>query len=143
MAWLLALAGAAALANWAGPALQDAGGTLLYAVAALAGGIGFFWFTMWLLLAGRRSWRRLFPSALATGLCWLVMTVFFRLTLSHNITSGYAQYGAVGVVLALMTVLIAVGVVIILGALVGLLWEERHTVAARPAAAPDAAPRGP
>jgi membrane protein len=117
---------AAGLTNWTGPWLNRGGGLVLYATVALAGATAFWWFTMWLLLAGRRSWRQLFPSALATGVCWVVMVVGFRLTLSRTITTDYDQYGPVGVVFAIMSVLIAIGVVLILGALAGVVWNDRH-----------------
>jgi membrane protein len=81
---------------------------------------------MWLLLAGKLAWRELFPSALATGIFWLGMVVVFRLTMSSTIISNYRKYGPIGVVFAVMSVLIAIGVVIMLGALVGLAWRERH-----------------
>lgn len=98
----------------------------MVAIAALPAAIAFWWFSMWLLLAGKLGWRELFPSALATGICWLGMVIFFRLTLSSTIESDYRKYGSAGVVFAIMPLLIAIGVVIILGALLGVAWRERH-----------------
>jgi sarcosine oxidase subunit beta len=43
---------------------------------------GFWWFTMWFLLAGRVSWRRLFPCAVATGAFFVGMLVVFSFTFS-------------------------------------------------------------
>jgi membrane protein len=129
LAWLATVVAAAALTNWTGPWLQRGGGLVLYATASLAGATAFWWFTMWLLLAGRRSWRQLFPSALATGVCWVGMVVGFRLTLSRTIATDYAQYGPIGVVFAIMSVLIAIGVVLILGAMVGVVWSDRRGAA--------------
>jgi membrane protein len=88
--------------------------------------MAFWWFSMWLLLGGRLTWRELFPSALATGICWLAMVIAFRLTISGSITSSYHTYGTIGVVFVIMTVLIAIGVVIVLGALLGVAWRERR-----------------
>ena len=51
---------------------------------------------MWLLLDGRLGLRELFPSALATGICWLGMVIVFRLTLSGTIVSSYRKYGSAG-----------------------------------------------
>lgn len=124
--WLLALVGAAGLAAWAQPWLHDVGGPVLVGVVVLPTVTAFWWFTMWLLLGGRLSWGELFPSALATGLCWLGMEIVFRLTMSSTITSNYAKYGSIGVVFAIMSFLIAVGVVIILGAVFGVVWRERQ-----------------
>ena len=125
-AWLAVAVGFSLLASWAQPWLRDAGGTVLVATVALAGATVFWWFSMWLLLAGKVAWRELFPSGLATGIFWLGMVVVFRLTISSTITSNYHKYGPIGVVFAVMSVLIAIGVVIMLGAIAGLAWQERH-----------------
>jgi membrane protein len=108
------------------PWLRAAGGIALIALVALVGATAFWWFSMRLPLAGKLAWRELFPSALATGIFWLGMVVVFRLTMSSTIISNYRKYGPIGVVFAIMSVLIAIGVVIMLGALVGLAWRERH-----------------
>jgi membrane protein len=124
--WLVAAVGATALSGWVQPVASRAGGTALVLVIVLIGATAFWWFSMWVLLAGRLSWGHLFPSALATGVCWLGMVIAFRLTLSASIASDYRKYGSIGVVFAIMSLLIAVGVVIILGALLGLIWQERY-----------------
>lgn len=115
--WLAAALGVSFAGAWTQPWLDRAAGTGLVAVAALPAATAFWWFSMWLLLAGKLGWRKLFPSALATGICWLGMVIFFRLTLSGTIASDYRKYGSAGVLFAIMTLLIAIGVVIILGAL--------------------------
>jgi len=123
--WLAALLGVGALAALATPSLNDVGGDLLVAIVAFVAATVFFWFSMRLFLAGQLSWRELFPSALATGIFWLGMQVVFRLTMSDMISSNYAKYGAIGVVFTLMTLMVAVGVVVILGAISGVVWRER------------------
>jgi membrane protein len=55
--------------------------------------------------------------------------------MSSTITSNYTKYGDIGVVLALMSYLIAIGVVIILGAILGVVWRLRRTTASDSAAA--------
>jgi membrane protein len=124
--WLAAALGVSLVGAWTQPWLDRVGGTGLVAIAALPAAMAFWWFSMWLLLAGKLGWRELFPSALATGICWLGMVVVFRLTLSSTIASNYRRYGSAGVVFAIMTLLIAIGVVIILGALLGVAWRARH-----------------
>ena len=123
--WLAVLVGCAALAGWAGPGLRGAGGPVLLGVVGLVVFTGFWWFTMWFLLAGRISWRDLFPSAVATGLFWLGMEAVFSVIFSGMVTSYDKKYGPIGVVFALMSWLIAIGVVIILGAVAGIVWHER------------------
>jgi membrane protein len=57
-----------------------AGGPVLYGIFILVAFTGFWWFSMRFLLAGRILWRRLYPSAVATGLCWLGMVAVFSAT---------------------------------------------------------------
>ena len=124
--WLAVLVGCSALAGWAAPGVRHAGGPVLLAVIGLVALIAFWWFTMWLLLAGRIRWRDLFPSALATGICWLGMVIVFSIIFSSRVITDAKKYGSIGVVFALMSLLIAIGVVIILGAVVGVVWRERR-----------------
>jgi membrane protein len=124
--WLAVTLGVCFAGAWTQPLLDGAGGPGLVAIAALPGATVFWWFSMWFLLAGRLGWRQLLPSAVATGICWSGMVLVFRLTLSSSIASDYRKYGPAGVVFALMTFLIAIGVVIVLGALIGMAWRERH-----------------
>ena len=126
LVWIAFAIAATLLSGWVEPAVARAGGPVLIAIASFVGGMSFWWFSMWLLLGGRRGWRELFPSALATGICWLGMVLAFRLTISGTITAQYDRYGSIGVVFVIMSLLIAVGVVIMLGAVLGLAWQERR-----------------
>lgn len=125
LVWLGALFVGALFASWAAPQLHSAGGPVLLGVFGLAALTLFWWFTMWFLLAGRVSWRELLPSAVATGLFWVGMEIVFSITFSDTVISNHQKYGPIGIVFALMSWLIAIGVVIILGAVVGLVWRER------------------
>jgi membrane protein len=102
-----------------------AGGPLLYGVVSPVVFTGFWWFSMWFLLGGRITWRRLLPSAVATGLCWLGMVLVFSFTFSGMVISSDDRYGPIGIVFDLLSYALAVGVVIILGAVVGIVWHER------------------
>ena len=126
LVWLAVLVGCAYVGGLAGPWLRDNGGPVLLAVTGLVALTAFWWFTMWFLLAGRISWRDLFPSALATGICWIGMEVVFSITFSTTVISYDQRYGPIGVVFALMTWLIAIGVVVIIGAVAGLVWREQN-----------------
>jgi membrane protein len=124
--WLAAALVVTLASGWALPWLSSAGGSALVGLWSLVEGTAFLWFSMWLLLGGRLAWRELFPSALATGIGWLGLVIAFRLTISGSITSSYHTYGTIGVVFVIMSVLIGVGVVVVLGALLGLAWRERR-----------------
>ena len=131
IAWLAFAVGSSFLTTWVQPWFSRVGGASLVALAALIGATAFWWFSMWLLLKGKEGWRDLFPSALATGICWVGMEIVFRLTLSSTIVTNYKKYGSIGVVFAIMSLLIAIGVVIMLGALLGIVWRERYRPSAQ------------
>jgi Virulence factor BrkB len=95
-----------------------AGGWLapLVTVAIMA---PFFWWTMDFLLAGRVPWSKLLPSAIVTGIFYGGLGVFSRFYFSGTIISDSKTYGTIGAILGIMTWLIAIGAVIILGAVAG------------------------
>ena len=125
LAWLAVLIAASLLAGWAGPRLRHAGGPALLAVAGLVWATGFWWLTMRILLAGRISWRALFPAACATGVLYVAMQTVFSLVFSAMVISDEHTYGPIGTIFALLSYLIAIGVVVILGAVAGRAWHER------------------
>jgi membrane protein len=125
LAWLAVLIGTSLLTGWAEPGLRHVGGPVLLAAAGLVWATGFWWLTMWILLAGRIPWRKLFPAACATGVLYVAMEVVFSLFFSAMVISNDNKYGPIGIIFALLSYLIAIGVVVILGAVVGLVWQER------------------
>jgi membrane protein len=98
---------------------------VLWWIVNIAAVIGFWWFTMWFLLGGRVGWRRLYPCAVATGAFWLGMYAVFSVIFSGMVISYDQKYGPIGIVFGLMSFFIAIGVVITLGAAVGLMWQDR------------------
>jgi Virulence factor BrkB len=80
---------------------------------------------MRILLAGRISWRTLFPAACATGVLYVAMQTVFSLAFSAMVIANEHNYGPIGTILALMPYLVAIGVVVILGAVAGRAWHER------------------
>ena len=72
------------------------------------------------------SWRDVFPAVVATAVFWLGMEAVFSVIFSGMVTSYDTKYGPIGVVFALRSWLIAIGVVIILGAAAGIVWQERN-----------------
>jgi membrane protein len=53
------------------------------------------------------------------------LVAVFSVIFSNMIISNNQKYGPIGVVFGLMSLFIAIGVVIILGAAVGLMWQDR------------------
>jgi membrane protein len=86
----------------------------------------YFWWGLRLLLEDRLSWRYLWPSAVATGLFWAGLAIFSKFYFSQALISSAKTYGSIGVIFVIMTWLIAVGVVVALGGVVGVVWRERH-----------------
>ena len=122
--WVGLAVGWGFLSGLVGPWVR-AGGPVVFAIVVLVAFTGFWWFAMWFLLAGRVPWRRLFPSAIATGLCWLGMVAVFSATFSGMVISSDDRYGPIGIVFDLLSYILAIGVVIILGAVAGIVWHER------------------
>jgi membrane protein len=124
MIWARLVVGWLFLGDLVGPWAR-AGGPALFGIVVLVGFTGFWWFAMRFLLGGRITWRRLLPCAVATGLCWLGMVAVFSATFSGMVISSDDRYGPIGIVFDLLSYMLAVGVVIILGAVVGIVWQER------------------
>lgn len=101
------------------------GGPIVFGLANLAYLFLFFWWSLHFLLAGREPWRRLWPAALTTALMWIGLGVFASFYFSSTIVSDSKTYGAIGVVFTLVTWFIAMGAVLSLGAVVGVIWEKR------------------
>jgi membrane protein len=80
---------------------------------------------MHFLLAGRVRWRKLLPSAILTGVFFAGLGVFSRFYFSSTIISDSRTYGTIGAVFSILTWFIAIGAVIILGAVAGVVWEDR------------------
>jgi membrane protein len=97
---------------------------VLWWIVNIPGFIGFWWFTMWFLLDGRVSWRRLVPYAVATSAFWLGMYAVFSVIFRHGHQLRPEIRADRGRVQP-RVVLHRIGVVLILGAAVGLMWQDR------------------
>jgi membrane protein len=127
LAWIVVLCVAVVLESLASRAARDApaGGWLAPLVTA-ALMIPFFWWTMDFLLAGRVPWSKLLPSAIVTGICYGGLGLFSRFYFSSTIIADSKTYGTIGAIFGIMTWLIAIGAVIILGAVAGAVWKQRR-----------------
>jgi membrane protein len=124
LVWLGVTVGCLFLFPMVSPGLRGVAPVLFWIVYAGVA-VVFWWFTMWLLLAGRITWGGLLPCAVATGVCWTGMSLVFSALFSGMIVSNNDKYGAIGIVFAFMSLFIAIGVVLILGPAIGLVWQER------------------
>ncbi len=125
LVWIAVIVGAAALGGFVGPHVRSVpAGPVLLGLLSFVFVSALWFFTMWLLLGNRVPRRKLLPPAVATGAFWLGLGIFSKFFFSNTIIGDYREYGSIGVVFGLMSWLIAVGVVIILGAVVGIVWEE-------------------
>ena len=125
--WIVALCLVVAFESLAGrPVRNVAGGAGLVELVTFAIMTPFFWWTMHFLLAGRIPWRKLLPSAIATGIFFTGLGVFSKFYFSATIISDSKTYGTIGAVFSIMTWLIAIGAVIILGSVAGVVSEDRR-----------------
>ena len=131
LTWIVALCLAVACESAAGRPVSAAGGGWLAPLVTVAIMTPFIWWTMHFLLAGRVPWRRLLPSAIITGVFFGGLGVFSKFFFSETIVSDSKTYGTVGAVFSIMTWFIAIGAVIILGAVAGAVWEDRRNCRSR------------
>jgi membrane protein len=126
LAWIVVLCLTVVLESVVGKLARNApAGGWLAPLATVAITAPFAWWTMDFLLAGRVPWRRLLPSAIVTGVFYGGLGVFSRFYFSDAIISDSNTYGTIGAIFGITTWLIAIGAVVILGAVAGSVWEER------------------
>jgi membrane protein len=125
-AWIAVLCLTVGVDTLAGRPVRHAfAGTGLVELVTIAIWTPFFWWSMHFLLAGRVPWRTLFPSAVATGVLFAGLGVFSEFYFSSEIISDSKTYGTIGAVFGILTWFIAIGAVIILGAVAGHVWKGR------------------
>jgi len=126
LAWIVVLCLAVAFDSVAERPVSRAAGGWLAPLVTVAVLTPFVWWTMHFLLAGRVPWRRLLPSAIITGVFFGGLGVFSKFYFSETIISDSKTYGTIGEIFGIMTWFIAIGAVIILGAVAGVVWEDRR-----------------
>jgi membrane protein len=128
LAWIIVLCAAVVAESVAGrPVSTVAAGGWLAPLVTIGIMTPFFWWTMHFLLDGRVAWRTLLPAAVITGVLYGGLGVFSKFYFSDTIISDSKTYGTIGAIFGIMTWFIAIGAVIILGAVAGAVWEDRKT----------------
>lgn len=140
IAWVFVLLGVLIAEGSYDEPVRRAVGAIVRDIISLALITAFLWWTMHFLLAGRVRWRYLMRPAIASGVLWVVFALVSSIYFSSALISENKLYGTIGVVFILMTWFIAIGAVIVLGAVCGAVWQER-TVRRAQHAAPTTAPR--
>jgi membrane protein len=126
LVWILVLIAVLVAQAQIGHAARSAVGPLAEVLVTLVGVGIFIWWTMHFLLAGRVPWRSLLPAALLTALAWVVFGAISSLLFASTLVSDSKLYGTIGVVFTLLTWFIAIGIVLLLGATLGAVWETRR-----------------
>ena len=131
LAWVSILLGALiAEGSINGPERRAAGPVVQALVTFVAVAIFFAW-TIHFLLAGRVPWRRVIRPALVTALLWVALTFFSSAYFSTTVIDDTKTYGTIGAVFTFLTWFILIGIVIVLGAACGAVWQTRTGTNAR------------
>ena len=134
LAWVGILLGALiAEGSINGPERRAAGPVVQALVTFVAVAIFFVW-TIHFLLAGRVPWRRVIRPALVTALLWVALTFFSSAYFSTTVIDDTKTYGTIGAVFTFLTWFILIGIVIVLGAACGAVWQTRTGTNARASA---------
>jgi membrane protein len=127
--WLGGFIAYLALQELIGKGLSDVGARVPIYVVTFVVAVGFYWWTLHVLLLGRVGWAELFPAGLATAICVTGLSVFSALLFSSQVVSSSNDYGPIGVVMVLLSYLIAIAVCLHIGAVAGRAWNERRAPA--------------
>jgi len=116
VAWL---AGIAVYFVGLGIAIRLTGSLGISGLIGSIAGVAMWWWTPYLLLGGRVSWRALLPGALLTALGQLILSSVSAVFVPRMIKSNEVQYGTIGTVFAVESWLVIVCGVLVVGAAFG------------------------
>jgi membrane protein len=83
--------------------LPGTSGPVLSWAVGLAGATGLWWWTARLMLRGEVRWRALLPTAVITGVGTWIYALAASVWMPGNVSSQYAQFGAFGIAMAIVT----------------------------------------
>jgi membrane protein len=136
LVWVLVISGVLIADAAIDTTLHHDVGSVVFGLVEFAVFTLFFWWSTHFLLAGRESWRRVLPAAIATGILWVGMGVFAAFYFSSTIVGDSKTYGTIGVTFTLVTWFVAIGAVLTLGAVAGAVWQRRRSRTSNPTLRP-------
>jgi membrane protein len=110
--------------------LIAASGPVVGIVLSLLFGSAFWLATPFVLLARRLPWRSVVPTALLTSVAVTIAGIVSSAYMPTAIADSARRYGEIGVTIALVTWLVAMGFVVVLCAAIGAVIAERLEPAA-------------
>jgi membrane protein len=124
LAWLVGLAAWLSVSSPLREALSDVGGGLLALTASTALG-----FVLWLwtpsILLGNVGWRHLLPGAVISAVLGALLTAASGIYVPVLMSWSADRYGLIGVAFTFQSWLLAVGFVIVTGAVIGAIASEK------------------
>jgi membrane protein len=127
--WTLLFLTYAAMLGGIRALLSGAVGTGVLVAVALAGAVGLWWLTAWLMLGGQVRLRVVFPSGLVTGVALSLYAVSANVWMPETVRRNQAQFGFFGVALALVTWFSGAAICVLIGACTGpILAEDRGPI---------------
>jgi len=87
-----------------------------------------WWWTIHVLLFGRVTWRRLSVTALVTGGCLVLYSWASGLVMPAYVAGSAAQFGGLGLILAITTWLVGAAGILVVAAVVGRVLVEDEDV---------------
>lgn len=122
--WVVVLFGVL-IADGSASRSEHQAGAVVQALLTCVVVFAFFAWTIHFLLAGRVSWRRVIRPALVTAVFWVALAFVTSAYFSSVVIDDSRTYGTIGVVFTFLTWFIMIGVVIVLGAVIGAVWQLR------------------
>ena len=123
-AWLVAVLVNMAVLGALGRLLGGGAGLGLFLVVSLLVSCGFWWFTAWFLLLNQVRGRVLVPTGLITGVAMAGYAVSATIWMPQVVSRNEAQFGFIGVALALVTWFSGATICILAGAAGGAVLAE-------------------
>jgi membrane protein len=124
VAWMGGIVALMLVLTFARDVLRIPTGPALVWAIGLVMATGVWWWTAHLMLRGDVRWRALIPTGLVTGVgCWLY-TLAASVWMPATVTKQFAQFGAFGIALALVTWFTGLALLVTVAAVLGRALAE-------------------